>query len=109
MTETKSPIAPERARTIANSVRKVEIVDTEAWSKLDVLSSKTSVESIEVFEDEIRSDGDRFEGPINVHVILRYPKNVTLSETFPGRFEASWKGETPSIDRLTVDTSSLTS
>jgi hypothetical protein len=109
MTESKSPIAPEQARAIADEVRKIEISDTEAWTELDVLSSDTGVESIEVFEDEIRSKGDRFEGPINVHVVLRYPKNVTLSETFPGRFEGSWEGEKPSIDRLLVDTSSFTS
>jgi hypothetical protein len=106
--EKAPPVSPKQTQAIADAVRKVEIVGTEAWSELDVLSSNTLVEAIEVFEDEIRFDGERFEGPINVHVTLRYSENVTLSETFPGRFEARWKDNGPSIDRLFVDTSSFT-
>ena len=101
------PVSPKQAQ-VADAVRNIELSETEAWSDLDVLSSNTMVEAIEVFEDEIRSDGSHFEGPINVHVTLRYPEDVTLSETFPGRFEASWKSGRPSIDRVRVDTSSFT-
>lgn len=106
--ERTSSAASKQTHEIAEAVRNVEIVDTEAWPKLDSLSSKTLVEAVEVFEDEIRFDGTRFVGPINVHVTLQYAKDVTLSETFPGRFEARWKGDAPSIDRLLVDTSSFT-
>jgi hypothetical protein len=109
MIEEKSPpLEPTQARAVAEAVRNVELVETEAWGELDVLSSNTRVEAVEVFEDEIRFDGKRFKGPINVHVTLQYPENVTLSETFPGRFEASWRSGAPSIDRVVVDTSSFT-
>lgn len=109
MAKEKSSSAPSRqTHEIAEAVRNVEIVGTEAWSELDLLSSSTLIEAVEVFEDEIRFDGTRFAGPINVHVTLRYGKDVTLSETFPGRFEARWKGDAPSIDRILVDTSSFT-
>jgi hypothetical protein len=97
----------ESTHAIADAVRDVELSTTEAWDNLDVLSSHTLVEAVEVFEDEIRQTGGRFEGPINVHVVLQYSENVTLSETFPGRFEGEWKKDQPLIDRITVDTSSF--
>jgi hypothetical protein len=106
--EKASSAVSKRTHVIAEAVRNVEIVGTEAWGELDLLSSNTLVEAIEVFEDEIRFDGTRFAGPINVHVTLEYAKDVTLSETFPGRFEARWEGDAPSIDRILVDTSSFT-
>lgn len=65
------------------------------------------IEGIEVFEEEIRTDGDAFEGLINVHVTLQYSEGVTMSETFPGRFEGKWKGNKPVIDTVSVDTSSF--
>jgi hypothetical protein len=108
MTESSQSVPTKQALAIAEAVRKLELSETEAWADLDVLSSNTHVEAIEVFEDEIRYDGNRYEGPINVHVTLRYPENVTLSETFPGRFEAKWKGGRPSIESVRVDTSSFT-
>jgi|ERR1700722_8695517 hypothetical protein len=98
----------EKARAIAAAVRTVELSTTEAWSDLDMLSSNTHIEAIEVFEDEIRQAGDgKFEGPINIHVTLQYPENVTISETFPGRFEGDWKSDCPSIEKVAVDTSSF--
>jgi hypothetical protein len=109
MTNKKSPpLNPDQLRAVAEAVRGTELVGTEAWGDLDILSSNTHVEAIEVFEDEIRFDGSRIEGPINVHVTLQYPEDVVLSETFPGRFEASWEKGKPSINRILVDTSSFT-
>jgi Predicted pPIWI-associating nuclease len=103
----KSTESSTKVRDIAAAVRGIELSQTAAWSDLDMLSSNTHIEAIEVFEDEIRADGARFVGPINVHVTLQYPEDVTLSETFPGRFEATWKDNQPSIDKLEVDTSSF--
>jgi hypothetical protein len=100
-------VSTEKIRSIANAVRNVELSTTEAWSNLDVLSADTHIEAVEVFEDEIRQTAGRFQGPINVHVTLQYPNNVTLSETFPGRFEGQWKEDRPSIDKVAVDTSSF--
>lgn len=97
----------ERNRLIADAVRNLELSTTKAWNDLDVLSSNTSIEAVEVFEDEIRETRGKFEGPINVHVTLQYPEGVTLSETFPGRFEGQWSAEGPSINTVIVDTSSF--
>ena len=66
--ERASSAASKQSHEIAEAVRNVEIADTEAWRDLDSLSSNTLVDAVEVFEDEIRFDGTRFEGPINVHV-----------------------------------------
>ena len=101
-------LSSDKARVLADAVRNTELAETEAWADLDILSTNTHIEAVEVFEDEIRSDGERFEGPINVHVTLQYSDDVTLSETFPGRFEGSWKSGAPSVERITVDTSSFT-
>lgn len=105
--ERKSAVPPDKARSIAEAVRSAELSEMPAWSNLDILSSHTHVEGIEVFEDEIRAVGEKFEGPINVHVTLNYSEDVTLSETFPGRFEATWEGDHPSIATVVVDTSSF--
>jgi hypothetical protein len=107
MTRDFSAESTERARAIADAVRQVELPTTEAWSDLDVLSSNTHIEAVEVFEDEIRESNGKFQGPINIHVTLQYPENVTLSDTFPGRFEGEWKQEQPVITRVAVDTSSF--
>lgn len=104
MTASKSS---ERNRLIADAVRNLELSATKAWNDLDVLSSNTYIEAIEVFEDEIRESGGKFAGPINVHVTLQYPEDVTLSETFPGRFEGQWKDDRPLINTVMVDTSSF--
>lgn len=96
-----------KSRQIAEAVRNIELTETAAWSDLDVLSSRTMIEAIEVFEDEIRAFDDAFEGPINVHVTLQYPENITMSETFPGRFEGRWKANKPVIENVSVDTSSF--
>lgn len=94
-------------RRIAEAVRDTELSETAAWNDLDILSSNTHVEAIEVFEDEIRTEGDSFEGPINVHVTLQYPEDVTMSETFPGRFQGRWDGRKPVVEHVSVDTSSF--
>lgn len=106
--KTSSELKPDQLRALAEAVRGTDLAGTKAWDDLDILSSNTHVEAIEVFEDEIRFDGSRIEGPINVHVTLQYSGDVILSESFPGRFEATWKNGKPSIDRILVDTSSFT-
>ena len=54
-------VSTEKTRAIADAVRNVELSKMEAWSDLDVLSSNTHIEAIEVFEDEIWTD--RWEDP----------------------------------------------
>ena len=107
MARDPSAASTRKTRAIADAVRQVELSTMEAWSDLDVLSSNTHIEAVEVFEDEIRESDGKFQGPINIHVTLQYPENVTLSDTFPGRFEGEWKQDRPFINRVAVDTSSF--
>jgi hypothetical protein len=95
-------------RAVAAAVRDIEVSETEAWDHLNALSSNTHVDAVEVFVDEIKVRADSFEGPINVHCTLQYANDkdgLTLSETFPGRFEGTLSPEGPVVRRLTVDTS----
>ena len=100
-------------KSIADALRSIEITDTEAWGDLDSLSNRTIVETIEVFEDEIKIHGDAFKGLFNVHCKLNYGNGddaFTLSETFPGRFEGHISdGQTVNIESVTVDTSGFRS
>jgi hypothetical protein len=96
-------------KSIADSLRDIEIADTEAWSELDVLSNRTIIEAIEVFEDEIKIRENAFEGLFNIHCQLSYGHGAaafTLSETFPGRFEGHLlEGGEVDLERVMVDTS----
>ena len=97
-------------RAIAEAIGDVEISETEAWHDLDVLSSHTQVDDIEVFVSEIKLREDGFEGPLNVHCTLHYGRGAdgfTVSETYPGRFEGTMGPGGPIISRLTVDTSAF--
>lgn len=104
----KNSLTPAQIGAIINAVKDVDLTDTEAWNDLDILSSNTRIEAIEVFGEEIKKNGKRIAGPINVYVTLNYPENTTLSERFPGRFEGEWSDGKPEIHRITVNTSSFT-
>jgi hypothetical protein len=85
---------------------------TEAWTDLSLLSSNTRVDTIEIFEREVRIDGEQFTGPITWYVVLEYgPRDddgaLRTSESFPGTFEGHFEGDTPIVDRMTVDTTSF--
>jgi Predicted pPIWI-associating nuclease len=98
-------------RRIAEAVQKTEVTLTEAWQELNLLSSNTQIDTIEIFENEIRIDADRFEGPLTWYVVLRYGAGtsdpVETSESFPGSFEGRLVDNAPIIDSMTVDTSSF--
>ncbi|MER8699595.1 hypothetical protein [Mesorhizobium sp. M1273] len=101
-----------KQQRIALAVQDVEPTETEAWTDLALLSSNTRVDTVETFEREVRIDGEQFSGPITWYVVLEYgPRDgddaLTTSESFPGTFEGHFEGETPIVDRMTVDTSSF--
>lgn len=98
----------ELIKAIVEAVRATEVTETEAWHDLDVLSSQTVIDGIEVFDRQIKFKDDGFEGPINVHCTLNYDsgeEGFALSETFPGRFEGRLERDGPVLTRLSVDTS----
>ncbi len=97
-------------REIVAAVRKIEVSDTEAWRDLSLLASDVRVNDIEMFEEEIRIDGDRFSGALLWYVTLIYGSSddqVVSSESFHGKFEGKFVDNTPIVDRMTVDTSSF--
>jgi hypothetical protein len=100
-------------KSIADALRGIEIANTEAWSELNVLSNRTIIEGIEVFEDEIKIRENAFEGLFNAHCQLSYGDGAdafTLSETFPGRFEGHiLEGGEVDFERVMVDTSGFRS
>lgn len=98
-------------RKIVEAVQMMDHHDTQAWSDLDLLSTSTLIDTVETFENEIRFDGDKFEGPLTWYVVLRYGMNtddpLETSENFPGTFHGRVVESDPVIDDMTVDTSSF--
>ena len=96
---------------IAGAVRDVDLTDFACWNDLDVLSSRTIPEDIEVLEDAIDIKDDNFSGVLNVYVLLEYGKGdegFTSSDGFPGKFKGHFdENDRLVIDEVTVDTSSF--
>ncbi len=98
-------------RKIIEAVQAMDYQDTQAWSDLDLLSTSTQIDTVETFENEIRFDGDQFQGPLTWYVVLRYGMNtddpLETSESFPGTFHGRIVDSEPVIDDMTVDSSSF--
>lgn len=99
-------------RSITEAVKAKEVMDTEAWTNLSLLSSDTQIDTVETFIDEIRIDGERFVGPLLWYVKLNYGQAndddfLALSESFPGSFEGRIEDGQAVIDHMTADTSSF--
>lgn len=97
---------------IIAAVKATELTKTEAWQELSTLSSNTYVDTIETFDDEVRIDDDRFEGPLTWHVTLHYGQHASedelvISESFPGSFEGRLEGDVPMIERMLAEVSSF--
>lgn len=97
---------------IIAAVKATELTETEAWQDLSALSSNTYVDTIETFDDEVRIDGDRFEGPLTWHVTLHYGQHASedeliISDSFPGSFEGRLEDGVPVIERMLAEVSSF--
>jgi hypothetical protein len=97
---------------IIAAVKATELTETEAWQDLSALSSNTYVDTIETFDDEVRIDGDRFEGPLTWHVTLHYGQGASedelvISDSFPGSFEGRLEDGVPVIERVLAEVSSF--
>jgi hypothetical protein len=98
-------------RKIGEAVQGMDFHDTQAWSDLDLLSTSTQIDTVETFENEIRFEGDQFQGPVTWYVVLRYGLHtgdpLETSESFPGTFHGRLVDGEAVIDDMTVDTSSF--
>lgn len=106
----------DRSRSLRESivaaVKAVELTETEAWQDLSVLSSNTYVDTLETFDNEVRIEGDRFEGPLTWYVTLHYGQHASddelvISDSFPGSFEGRLDKGVPVIERMLADVSSF--
>jgi hypothetical protein len=80
--------------SVALALKDAELSEFSAWQDLDALSARTEIDQIDLLEEQVRVDGDRIEGPINVFVTLHYGDRADgfeETEEFPGRFTATWK------------------
>ncbi len=107
----ETPIEEVQRDRIAGAVQDVDLTDFACWNDLDVLSSHTIPEDIEVLEDTIDIKDDNLSGVLNVYVQLEYGKGdegFTSSDGFPGKFKGHFdENDRPFIDEVTVDTSSF--
>ena len=95
---------------IVSAVRGIDPANTEAWKDLSLLESTPRVDAVETFEKEVQIDGAKFSGALLWHVTLTYGSlddQIVSSESFPGKFEGHIIEGVPSIDRMTIDTSSF--
>lgn len=97
---------------IVAAVKATELTETEAWQDLAALSSNTRVDTIETFDEEVRIDGDRFEGPLTWHVTLHYGTHASvdeliISDSFPGSFQGRLEEGVPVIERMLAEVSSF--
>ena len=93
---------------IVDAVSGAELSEYEAWSDLDALSNRTSIDKIEVNPEGIISAGnERFRGIFNVYVALHYgdQDELVTSEAFEGSFEGHFEAGKPIIESMKVDTS----
>lgn len=98
--------------TIVSAVKATDLTETEAWRALSALSSNTYVDTIETFDDEVRIDGNRFEGPLTWYVTLHYGQHASedeliISDSFPGSFHGRLEEGVPVIERMLAEVSSF--
>jgi hypothetical protein len=99
-----------RRALIAEAVRNFDFTESEAWQRLSLLSTKTQINSVEVFSEEITFKDSHFTGPLLWHVTLHYgggEDEFTSSDSFPGVFEGIIQGQHTELHKLTADTSSF--
>lgn len=101
---------PDKRQIVSNALKKADITSLDGWAVLEELSSRTDLDGVEYFEDEITLKDNEFSGPINVYVVLNYGDKgdmATMSGAFPGSIQGHFEGQNPKIDRIVVDTSSF--
>lgn len=98
-------------RRIAEAVRGIELSETSAWNDLDILSTHTRVEGINVDPDGVVLDANgNFRGVIDIYVSLQYGSNneegFASSDSFLGEFRGHLEAHGKAvIDDVTVNTS----
>lgn len=87
-----------------------EISTFTAHDDLDALSTQTIFTGIDVFEDAIVKDGNKFAAPATVYVELNYggsKDGVVMGDSFPGTVTFKYDGKAVELEDIIVDTSSF--
>jgi hypothetical protein len=112
MAEASGSTASQKSHKIAailQAVSDYDLTNSHAWSDLDALSSRTSIDAIEVDPEGIILSNAGFKGVMNVYVVLRYGGSskdaFETSDAFRARFDGHFDGELAVIDNVQVDTS----
>ena len=100
----------EVSRKIVAAVKEADLKAFDAWSDLEVLSSRTQVDAIRVDPAGVSVSDDGFRGIANVYVVLEYAggpgkESFTTSDAFLGKFRGHFEDGKPVLDQFTVDTS----
>jgi Predicted pPIWI-associating nuclease len=95
---------------VVAAVKDADLTAFDAWSDLDVLSSRTQIDAIEVDPAGISISNDGFHGVANVYVVLEYgggedDDGFTTSDAFLGKFAGHFDNGNPVLEKFTVDTS----
>lgn len=100
-----------QTKAIIDVIEAFDLVDSSAWSDLDVLSTHTSIDALEVDpEGVIVEENGHFRGTANVYVFLSYGSNdvdgFETSDSFIARFKGYLDAEgRPIVEDINVDTS----
>lgn len=100
------------ALAIAEAIESGDPTRFDGWGALDALSTHTELDGVDVVEESLRWEGNKFSADITVYVGLRYGKNddegFSTSDSFPGEIIGHLDSEgLVVIDSFTVDTSAF--
>lgn len=104
------PALPER---LSEAAAAYELTETDDWSPLDELSSRTRFEGLKVSGEFAMIDNGQYVAPGRVYVELVYDEGgedeTSFHDSFPTRvfFEIVQPDQTVTITRVEVDTSSF--
>lgn len=123
MAESRKPAVATKSAPNLKEADKQKIVSTvnrlnlsehpEWWTSLNMLSSRTEFDGLEVFDDEIvlePGNAKKFRGNANVYVKLVYggkDDESSMSDAFPLQFTGHFDGAKVVIEDVVVDTSSF--
>lgn len=101
---------PKIVDDIVSVVRSANVSESLAGERLRAIASEATVDLLELFPDEVRLSEDKFEGPLTLHVTLKFGKGgeeLNVAESFPGIFQGHIVSGSPIVDALDADTSSF--
>ncbi len=108
----RQELSADDRRRITDALTEKAIRRSGAWDALKVLSGQTTIDEIEVLEEEITGTRARADGIFNIYVKLQYEKDdndgFTSSDSYPGRFTIHFD-ESGSVifDEIAIDVSSF--